>query len=133
MFWEAIERSVLVLLLTARLVLGTAPVHAMPMQSITENPEQSAHCHQAMDVSAAPEQHAMRHHVASAPAHLTATSDSKHDCCKQGACECPCAHVSVINLSVRSEAYRYVVSILPSVDSLGRTDPKVDRLFRPPA
>lgn len=133
MFRHAIERGVLVLLLVARLVLGTAPVHAMPMASMPENSGPSAHCHEEMDQHAL-QHRAMDHHAdTSADGHLTTKGGSQHDCCKQGSCECPCAHVSVINVNVRSEAYRYVVSTLPPLESLGRTDPTVDRLFRPPA
>jgi hypothetical protein len=124
-----IQRWAMALLLLSRLVLGEF-VHAMPAQHAPVEPEvvaaagnQSGDCPQHEAASGAGNQ----------SSHSQSASDAHHDCCKSGACQCPCMHVpaalvaSFITTSVHVDHGR----IMNPVN--GFTCDRLWSLFRPPA
>lgn len=116
-------------LLMARLVVGELG-HAMPVAAMS-SPLEQATTETAGDPVCAEHEGGMQmsHQGEDAGAH----SDSKHDCCKSGDCECPCLHVPCVALdaTVMNPVAMTLLRVPHGVDAISSLRPA--RLFRPPA
>ena len=124
-----IQRWAMALLLLSRLVLGEF-AHAMPAQHVPVEPEVVAAAdNQSVDCP----QHEAASGAGSQSSHSQSASDAHHDCCKSGACQCPCMQVpavlvaSFITTSVHVDHGRIMKAVQ------GFTCDRLWSLFRPPA
>lgn len=136
-FWQ---RLALIFLLVSRLVIGELG-HAMPMDpadhmSAAGHHQMSADMtSDATDHAGCPEHEQSKQHVPTAPhvADDSGHSSTKKDCCKSGACECPCLHVPCAALDelVLSPVAMTLLHIPQGADGLLSLRPSSP--FRPPA
>jgi hypothetical protein len=124
-----IQRWAMALLLSSRLVFGEF-AHAMPEQHAPVEPEvvaaagnQSGDCAQHEAASGADNQ----------SSHSQSASHAHHDCCKSGACQCPCMHApaALVASFIATSAHVDQARIMNPVN--GFTCDRLWSLFRPPA
>jgi hypothetical protein len=128
------QRWTLIFLLMARLVVGELG-HAMPvagMLPVEQGMSEAADCAEHEGSRTQPP---MTHPDGSGEttAHSSDHSDSEHDCCKSGECECPCLHLpcAALDAAVMNPLAITLLQLAHGADAVPSARPS--GLFRPPA
>jgi hypothetical protein len=122
------QRWAMTLLLLSRLVLGEF-AHAVPVSHAPAEPEVVAAGSQNADCP----QHEAAGGAGSESSDIESSADPHHDCCKSGACQCPCMHApaalvaSFVATSVHVDHGRIMTR------ANGFACDRLWLLFRPPA
>ena len=121
-------RWAMTLLILSRLVLGEF-AHGMPVSHAPTHAEIVAAVSQNADCP----QHDAAAGAGDEPPHLQSSSEAHHDCCKSGACQCPCMHApaALVASFIATSVYVDHGRIMTPVD--GFVCDRLWPLFRPPA
>jgi hypothetical protein len=137
-FWQ---RWALIFMLVSRLVIGELG-HAMPVAHGDMAIDMSAQAHHQMsaqlpsnvtDPAACPDHEGSQPPAAHHAGDSADSSASEQDCCKSGACECPCLHVpcAVLDALVLNPIPATMLRTPQGAEGLVSQRPS--GLFRPPA
>ena len=122
------QRWAMTLLLLSRLVLGEF-VHAMPVSHAPTEPEVVAAGNQNADCP----QHEAAGGAGSESSDIKSSSDPHHDCCKSGACQCPCMHAPAALVASFVATSMHVDHGRIMTPANGFACDRLWLLFRPPA
>jgi len=124
-----LSRWAMVLLLVGRLVLGEfahgmTPSHAHPESAAVSASSEHPDCQQHESTSTQADSQA---------AGASSSPDAHHDCCKSGACQCPCMHVPAVVVATFSAISIQVDHQRIMSSANGFACDRLWSLFRPPA
>jgi hypothetical protein len=125
---HSFQRWTVIVLLLSRLVFGEF-AHALPHAgSLTADAAvaaQAAHAAQSTDGESPCAEH-------KDTVDRTGTAGD-HDCCKAGACDCPCMHLPQASLPVFTLSFERNSAVRPVTADDGLVRHRLSTLFRPPA